>query len=160
MAAAVRQSTTQLREQQHDTVARYVEQAADQIDRFTEVLRKKDVQQLMQDAQRLARRQPALFIGSAFALGLIAARFLKSSPPDDAHTGAGDQYESGTYATRRAYSGMVPSAVAHDSAARASGASTPSADLDQGTTRSPRSTHSGTASSTKPRRQNPETERS
>jgi hypothetical protein len=124
-------------------------------------LRKKDVQQLMQDAQRLARRQPALFIGSAFALGLVAARFLKSSPPDDARTGAGDQYESGRYATRRAYSGMVPSsAVAHDSAARASSASTLSADLDQATMPSPRSTQSGTASSTKPRRQNPETERS
>jgi hypothetical protein len=27
----------------------------------------------------LARRQPAVFIGSAFALGLVGARFLKSS---------------------------------------------------------------------------------
>jgi len=33
------------------------------------------------DAERLAHRQPALFVGGAFALGLLAARFLKSSKP-------------------------------------------------------------------------------
>jgi len=29
--------------------------------------------------QRFARKQPALFVGSAFAIGVIGARFLKSS---------------------------------------------------------------------------------
>jgi hypothetical protein len=76
---AVRQSTQQLRDQQHDTLAQYVERAANQIDRLAQQLRDKDVGDLFEDAQRLARRQPALFIGSAFALGLIGARFLKSS---------------------------------------------------------------------------------
>jgi hypothetical protein len=77
---AIRQSTESLREQ-HDTIARYVEQVVGQIDRATENLRQKDVGQLIDDAQRLARRQPALFLGSAFAIGLLGARFLKSSPP-------------------------------------------------------------------------------
>ena len=76
---AVRQSTQQLRDQQHETLAQYVERAANQIDTLAQQLRNKDVGDLFNDAQRLARRQPALFIGSAFALGLIAARFLKSS---------------------------------------------------------------------------------
>src|SRR6478672_9709062 len=71
VVAAVRQSTGQLRDQQHETIAKYVEQAADQIDRFTQRLREKDVRELVNDAQRLARRQPAVFIGSAFALGLV-----------------------------------------------------------------------------------------
>jgi hypothetical protein len=79
---AVRKTTQSLREQKHDTVARYVEQAADQVDRVTRNLKNKDVRELMEDAQRLARRQPALFVGSAFALGLLGARFLKSSSPD------------------------------------------------------------------------------
>jgi len=83
VVAAVRQSTGQLRDQQHETIAKYVEQAADQIDRFTQRLREKDVRELVNDAQRLARRQPAVFIGSAFALGLVAARFLKSSSRND-----------------------------------------------------------------------------
>jgi hypothetical protein len=80
MAQAVRQSTQQLRDQRHETVASYVEQAADQLERLSQRLKQKDVGELLEDAQRLARRQPALFVGSAFALGLIGARFMKSSP--------------------------------------------------------------------------------
>jgi hypothetical protein len=82
MAQAVRQSTQQLRDQHHETVAGYVEQAADQIDRLSQGLKNRDVGQLVQDAQRLASRRPALFVGSAFAVGFASARFLKSSPPE------------------------------------------------------------------------------
>jgi hypothetical protein len=89
MAQAVRQSTQQLRNQQHDTVANYVEQAADQIERLSQRLKQKDVGELLSDAQRLARRQPALFVGSAFALGLIGARVMKSSPRDEYQGGYG-----------------------------------------------------------------------
>ena len=79
VAQAVRQTTQHLREQQHDTIARYVDQAADQLERMSDRLRQKDVGQLLQDAQQFARRRPAVFIGSAFAAGLLGARFLKSS---------------------------------------------------------------------------------
>ena len=81
VAQAVRGTTDRLRDEHHDTVARYVEQAADHIERFSTRLKQKDVGELMGDAQRLARRQPALFIGGAFAIGLLGARFLKSSAP-------------------------------------------------------------------------------
>lgn len=83
MAQAVRQSTQQLRDQHHETIAGYVEQAANQIDRISQGLKNKDVGELARDAQRLAQRRPALFIGSAFAIGLVGARFFKSSPPDE-----------------------------------------------------------------------------
>ncbi len=79
VAQAVRQTTQQLRDQKHDTVARYAEQAADQIERLTNRLKEKDVNELMRDAQVMARRQPALFVGTAFAVGLLGARFFKSS---------------------------------------------------------------------------------
>ena len=79
VAQAVRQSTFQLREQQHDTIAQYIEQAADQLEKFSTRLKEKNVNELVNDAQRFARQRPALFIGSAFALGLMGARFLKSS---------------------------------------------------------------------------------
>jgi hypothetical protein len=84
VASAVRQTGQRLREEQNETVAQYVEKAADQLDRLSSSLREKDVTELLQDAQRLARRQPALFIGGSFAVGLIAARFLKSSRRDEA----------------------------------------------------------------------------
>ena len=83
VAHAVRETTQRLRDEKHDTVARYAEQAADQIERFSERLRNKDVGELVSDAQQLARRQPALFVGGAFALGLLGARFMKSSARDE-----------------------------------------------------------------------------
>ena len=79
VAQAVRQSTQQLREQQHDTIAQYVEQAADQLEKLSARLKEKNVNELVGDAQRFARQRPALFIGSAFAIGLIGSRFFKSS---------------------------------------------------------------------------------
>jgi hypothetical protein len=83
VAQAVRQSTQQLRDQHHETVASYVEQAAEQLERLSHTLKQKDISELFNDAQRLARRQPALFIGSAFAIGLLGARFFKSSAPEE-----------------------------------------------------------------------------
>jgi hypothetical protein len=79
IARAVRDTSQPLRTHQQDTIAQYVEQAADQIDRFSARLRDRDVTELIDDAQQFARRQPALFVGAAFAAGVIAARFLKSS---------------------------------------------------------------------------------
>lgn len=79
VAQAVRQSTQHLRENKQDAIAQYVDKAADQIDRLSAQLRNRDVGELVDEVQRFARRQPALFVGTAFALGVIGARFLKSS---------------------------------------------------------------------------------
>jgi len=85
---AVRQTTGQLRSDKHDTIAGYIDQAADQIDRWSQRLREKDVNDIVRDVQQLARRQPAAFIGSAFALGLVGARFIKSSAERRERSGA------------------------------------------------------------------------
>ena len=79
IAHAVRQTSERLRDDQQETMAQYVEQAAAQLERFSNSLREKDLSELLQDARQLARRQPALFVGGGFAVGLLAARFLKSS---------------------------------------------------------------------------------
>ena len=86
VANAVRSSTQKLREERHDTIAGYIDKAADQIDNWSRRLRDKDIDELTSDVQRLARRQPAVFISSAFALGLVGARFFKSSRQQDAGT--------------------------------------------------------------------------
>jgi hypothetical protein len=75
----VRQGTQHLREDQHDTIAQYVDDAVSQLERFSNRLKERNVGELFDDAQQFARRNPAVFIGSAFALGLLGARFLKSS---------------------------------------------------------------------------------
>jgi len=89
VAHAVRQSTQHLRENKHEAIAQYVDKAADQIERLSNELKNRDVGELVNDVQRFARRQPALFVGSAFAVGVIGARFLKSSADNQRHRALG-----------------------------------------------------------------------
>ena len=35
---------------------------------------------MLSDVKDFARKNPAIFLGGAFAMGIVAARFLKSSP--------------------------------------------------------------------------------
>jgi hypothetical protein len=79
VAKAVREGSKNLRDEQHGTIAHYVDQAASQLDRFADAVRTRDVDDMFDDVQRFARRNPAIFVGSAFAAGLLTARFLKSS---------------------------------------------------------------------------------
>jgi hypothetical protein len=113
-AHAIRQVGQQLREQEQPAVAQYADKAAEQVERFSGYLRQKDVDQLIREAEGFARRQPTVFLGGAFALGLLAARFLKSSGRRAA--GASDArmprtYAPGTY-TAGAYTPTAESPVA------------------------------------------------
>jgi hypothetical protein len=113
---AVRSSSQRLRDDKHETIASYVDQAVDQVESWSRRIKEKNLDELAVDVQRLARRQPAVFIGSAFALGLIGARFLKSSRPQDA---LGNGHES----QRTRYGGGTRPSAASDRGARsASGA--------------------------------------
>jgi hypothetical protein len=62
-------------------LAPYVEKVADQMDRAGGFLETHTVDDLARDVQNFARRNPALFLGGCFALGVLAARFLKASRP-------------------------------------------------------------------------------
>ena len=79
VSQAVRKTGEELRSRDQAMVAGYVDQAAEQLDRATQYLRNRDVRELVSDVESFARREPTLFIGGAFALGVLAARFLKSS---------------------------------------------------------------------------------
>jgi hypothetical protein len=78
MVDALRESSRQL-EGQNATMASYVDGAASQLERFTGGIRERDLNQMVRDVEMFARERPAIFLGSAFALGLAMARFLKSS---------------------------------------------------------------------------------
>jgi ElaB/YqjD/DUF883 family membrane-anchored ribosome-binding protein len=80
VAAAIRQSSQPLRDNNQAMLADYAGKAADQLEQVSTRLGERDLSELMDDAKRFARRQPAVFVGAAFAAGVLAARFLKSSP--------------------------------------------------------------------------------
>jgi ElaB/YqjD/DUF883 family membrane-anchored ribosome-binding protein len=77
-------SSPQLSDQNQAGVSSYVERAAGQLDRVAQYLQTAEPDELVDRVEDFARRQPALFIGGAFALGLLGARFLKSSRRDRA----------------------------------------------------------------------------
>jgi hypothetical protein len=79
LAGAVRGMTQPLREGGQTGVADYVNQAADNIERWASQLGQQDIEDAVRGVQQFARRQPAVFLGVGFALGVVASRFLKSS---------------------------------------------------------------------------------
>jgi hypothetical protein len=56
--------------------------AAEKIERVANYFEQQDLNAMYRDAERFARNNPAWVLGGAFALGFLAARFLKSSPPN------------------------------------------------------------------------------
>ena len=63
------------------SAAKYTRTAAEKIDGVAAYFENKDVRDMARDLEGFARRNPAIFLGAAFGLGFLAARFFKSSPP-------------------------------------------------------------------------------
>lgn len=59
--------------------ASLAERASQSMEGIARYVASADARSFVQDAEQLARRQPAAFFGGAFLLGLAAGRFLKSS---------------------------------------------------------------------------------
>lgn len=79
VAQALQRTAQELHAQEQPDIARYANQAADGLARFSQTLQQQNVQTLLGQVQDYARRQPAMFVGGAALLGFLAARFLKSS---------------------------------------------------------------------------------
>lgn len=78
-ANALRHASSDLDEQGQTLVSGFVRQAADGLADFSGAMRRNDVDDLMGSVESFARRQPALFIGSAVLAGFGIARFMKAS---------------------------------------------------------------------------------
>jgi len=78
---ALHQTGQQMRQSGQGVFGDYADSLAGQIDRAVDYLRENDVDDLTAQIEDVARKQPALFIGGAFVLGIALARFLKSSAP-------------------------------------------------------------------------------
>jgi hypothetical protein len=80
VARALRAGGDQLRAQDAEaSIPGYVASAASQVERLSGYLKSTDAKAIVGNVEDFARRQPALFIGGAFFLGILGARFLKSS---------------------------------------------------------------------------------
>ena len=79
VAHHLQESSTELRSGQYGIAGEYIGRAAEQLDRAARYVENTEVDQIVGGVERFARRQPAVFLGAAFALGILGARFLKSS---------------------------------------------------------------------------------
>lgn len=57
----------------------YAQSFAGQVDRVAAYLRERDVDEIAREVEGYARKNPTLFVGGSFLLGLALARFFKSS---------------------------------------------------------------------------------
>jgi hypothetical protein len=85
VAQAFQSMGENLGQQEGGPVAQYAAEmgqaVGSQVNRLANYLRERDLSQLVTEVEGFARRSPAVFLGSAFLLGLAASRFLKSSRP-------------------------------------------------------------------------------
>ncbi len=98
LASAVRSTSEHLRSEDQERVAGLTDSLADQVERLSAYLRDRDLNAFRSDLESFARRQPAVAVGVALALGILGARFLKSSQRSKvSYSGSyGDQdYDSG-----------------------------------------------------------------
>lgn len=68
--------------------------AAEKIEGIAEYFDQHDLNSIYHDVEALARRNPAIFFGGAFAFGFFAARFLKSSNPPRLRAAAGQPFHT------------------------------------------------------------------
>jgi len=61
--------------------ASFIESAASRLERASDALNHADVREVVRNVEAFARREPLLFLGGAFAAGILGSRFLRSAVP-------------------------------------------------------------------------------
>jgi hypothetical protein len=80
VARALRGAGETLRSEEQEDASYYTDTISEQMARASRYLRDHEAMDLVDGIERLARRQPALFLGGALVAGLAIGRFFKSSP--------------------------------------------------------------------------------
>jgi len=110
IANAMRTTSEHLRTENEPRVADLTESIAEQAERLSSYLRDRDFRGVQSDLENLARQRPAIAIGTALAVGMLAARFFKSSQRTD---GAGEvapgRSEGASYRSGSGYAGSYGS---------------------------------------------------
>lgn len=151
VANALHKAAEQLNEENGGVVADYAEQAASRVERVADMLRDASVDDIVGEVEGFARRQPEVFIGAAFAVGFLAARFLKSSsdrrmhrastslrgtahPSQTVRTARGSSFDAGRDRDRDTGRGSTPSRGMAGGIGESVSRSTPSHSADTPTT--------------------------
>ncbi|MEA2519651.1 MAG: hypothetical protein QOF49_1731 [Chloroflexota bacterium] len=94
VARAVRETGGQMRESRPE-IAGVTDTVAERVEQLSSYLREHDAQEVLSEAERLARRQPALVVGGGLVVGLLIGRLLRSGA--EPAGGQGSTYGSTTW---------------------------------------------------------------
>jgi len=83
VAGAVNAVGERLRENNLGELSQYSDMATEQIEKAATWLRTTTPEEIAHDIEDFAKKQPAVFVAGALALGLIGVRFLHSASQDD-----------------------------------------------------------------------------
>jgi ElaB/YqjD/DUF883 family membrane-anchored ribosome-binding protein len=78
-AGAIRKTSSQLRVEGNESVAKVIDGVADRGQRLGSYLSRADGDQILRDVEDIARKQPWLFVGGSAVVGFLASRFMKAS---------------------------------------------------------------------------------
>lgn len=107
VADALRQTSQQLQESGNGMGSQVLDKGAGAVGGAADYLRQRSVSDLIGEVENFARQQTPLFIAGAFALGVAAARFLKSSSSAaQSNTGYRSNYGGYPNDTQTNYSGV------------------------------------------------------
>jgi hypothetical protein len=105
LGSAFHRTSETLRTENQARFADLTDNVGHRIDRLSGYLRDSDSRTIARDLEGMARRQPALVFAGAFALGVLAARFLKSSEPTSEFEGGGGYEDTRGFEGSRGYEG-------------------------------------------------------
>ena len=102
VARSIRRLSTEIAGDQ-PAIANAATTVADQADRTAQFLNETDAREMISKVEDAARRQPLLFLGGAFVLGVATARFFKAA-------GQGNGRQGGMKSPPHAYQATGPGA--------------------------------------------------
>lgn len=78
VADAVDGAGDKLRQRGEPRMADWIDRGAEELQSFAELVRKQDIDSLVQRTRSLAERSPALFVGGSIITGMLLGRVLRS----------------------------------------------------------------------------------
>ena len=110
LASALRTAAESMQQGEGGRASSLMRSAAEKLEGLSSTIDRKNFDEVIGDVERLARRNPAIFIGGAVALGFIASRFLKASRPSGyGLSESSDLYGMNPYSTPSTYPSTVSS---------------------------------------------------
>jgi hypothetical protein len=79
IASALHRTSEHLRNEDQPRIADLADSLAERADQVASYLQETNVRTLARDLEKLSRQRPGLVFGAAFTLGLLGARFFRSS---------------------------------------------------------------------------------